>query len=109
MQSKIENKKYTWLKASIIIFPYLLIFQGLDFTDVGYSVTNYQQIFIEPSSIQSSFACWLTNVIGGLWIKIFGSLGLFGAKLGGALIVSLITFITYLIFKDFLEKKALLI
>jgi len=85
-QLKIDNKNYNWLMAVVIIFPYLLIFQGLDFTDVGHSLTNYQQVFIEPSSIQNSFACWLTNIIGGIWIKLVANLGLFGAKLGGALI-----------------------
>lgn len=108
-QLKIPNKSYNWLIALVIIFPYLLIFQGLDFTDVGHSLTNYQQIFIEPSSIQNSFACWLTNIIGGIWTKIVGDLGLFGAKLGGALVISSTAFITYTIFKDFLEKKHLLI
>ena len=108
-QLKIDNKNYSWLMAVVIIFPYLLIFQGLDFTDVGHSLTNYQQIFIEPSCIQNSFTCWLTNIIGGIWIKIVGDLGLFGAKLGGALVISLTAFITYTIFKDYLEKKHLLI
>lgn len=108
-QLKITNKNYTWLMALVIIFPYLLIFQGLDFTDVGHSLTNYQQIFIEPSSIQNAFSCWLTNVIGGAWIRLVANLGVFGAKLGGALVISLTTFIAYTILKDFLEKKNLLI
>lgn len=108
-QLKIDNKNYGWLMALVIIFPYLLIFQGLDFTDVGHSLTNYQQIFIEPSSVQNAFSFWLTNVIGGVWIRLVASLGLFGAKLGGAIVISLTAFITYTIFKDFLEKKHLLI
>jgi len=108
-QLKIANKNYNWLIAVVIIFPYLLIFQGLDFTDAGYSLTNYQQIFIEPSSIQNSFACWLTNIIGGIWIKVSGSLGLFGAKLGGALVISITCYLSYLILKDYIKKEFLLL
>lgn len=108
-QLKIPNNSYNWLMVLVVIFPYLLIFQGLDFTDVGHSLTNYQQIFIEPASIQNSFACWLTNIIGGIWIKIIGDLGLFGAKLGGALVITLTCYLSYIILKDYIKKEYLLI
>lgn len=108
-QLKMHNKNYSWLMVLVIIFPYLLIFQGLDFSDVGYSLTNHQQIFIEPSSIQYAMNLWLTNILGGCWVWLFENLGVFGVKLGGALVISLTTFITYTILKNFLEKKHLLI
>lgn len=113
MQDKIIEKhkisNYYFLIVLVLIYPYLLIFQGLDFTDVGHSLTNYQQIFIEPSSIQNAFSSWLTNIIGGIWIKIVGDLGLFGAKLGGALVITLTCYLSYIILKDYIKKEYLLI
>ena len=95
--------------ALVIIFPYLLIFQGLDVTDIGFWLTNYHQIFIEPSNIQLLFSCWLSNVIGGIWIRMVGGLGLFGVKLGGAIVVSITCYLSYLILKDYIKKEFLLI
>jgi len=108
-QLKMSSKNYNWLMALVIIFPYLLIFQGLDVTDIGFWLTNYQQIFIEPSSIQLLFSCWLSNVIGGIWIRMVGGLGLFGVKLGGAIVVSITCYLSYLILKDYIKKEFLLI
>ena len=108
-QLGITNKNYTWLMALVIIYPYLLIFQGLDVSDIGFWLTNYQQIFIEPSSIQLLFSCWLSNVLGGIWIRIVNDLGLFGVKLGGAIVVSLTCYLSYLILKDYIKKEFLLI
>lgn len=84
----------------IIIFPLLFIWQGLDFTDTGFYLTNYQQIFNDPKSIEYSFALWLTNIIGGLWVKVFGdSLGLLGVNIAGVLVLYLTIALTYLILR----------
>jgi len=96
--------------AIIIIFPLLFIWQGLDFTDTGYYLTNYQQIFNDPESVKYSFAIWLTDVVGGCWIKIFGdSLGLLGINIAGVLVVYLTVGLSYLILKPYIDQKHLLI
>jgi hypothetical protein len=95
----------------IILYPLLFIWQGLDFTDMGYSLTNYQQIFNDPeSSGYFSFNLWLTNIIGGIWILLFGdSLGLLGANLAGVLVTYLTIGLSYLLLKPYIDRKYLLI
>lgn len=94
----------------IIIFPLLFIWQGLDFTDIGYSLTNYQQIFNDPESVTYSFIIWLTNIIGGIWILLFGdTLGLLGANIAGVLVIYLTIGLSYLLLKPYINRKYLLI
>jgi hypothetical protein len=87
----------------------MFIWQGLDFTDTGYILTNYQQIFNEPTSVESSFRIWLTNVLGGVWLYFFGdSLGLIGYRLAGVLVTYLTSYCSYLILKPYFEKRFIL-
>lgn len=68
----------------IIIYPLLFIWQGLDFSDTGYFLSCYQQVFNDPESISGITFSWLTNIIGGIWVALFGdSLGLLGVNLAG--------------------------
>ena len=94
----------------IIIYPLLFIWQGFDFIDTGYSLTSYQQIFNDPESVSYGFVNWLTNIIGGLWILLFGdSLGLLGINIAGILVFYLTIWLSYLILKPYIEQKYLLI
>jgi hypothetical protein len=72
----------------IAIFAYQLlhIWWGIDFSDTGFNATFFQQIFDEPASVQYNFPYWLTGVIGGLWVAVFGTLGLLGIRLLGILL-----------------------
>ncbi len=93
----------------IIICPLLFIWQGLDFTDTGYYLTNYQQILNDPKSVSYSFAIWLTDIIGGIWILLFGdSLGLLGINIAGVLVIYATTFLSYLLLKPYVDRKYLL-
>jgi hypothetical protein len=102
--------KNRWIIATILIYPLLFIWQGLDFTDLGYCLTNYQQIFNDPISISSSFTgAWLTNVIGGLWLACFGKFGLVGVRFASVLIVYITILFAYLTLKPYINKRELLI
>ena len=91
------------------MYPLIFIWQGLDFTDTGYLLTNYQQIFNEPSSIQASHRIWLTNVVGGIWVYLFGdSLGLVGYRFAGVLLVWGTLYVSYLTLKSYIRPKYLL-
>lgn len=99
------GKLPVWL---IILYPLLFIWQGLDFTDTGYLLTNFQQIFLEPSSIQASFRIWLTDVLGGIWIYVFGdSLGLAGFRFAGVLLVWGTVYVSYVTLKSYIRPKYL--
>jgi len=94
--------------ALMFIYPLLFIWQGLDLTDTGYVLTNYQQIFDEPSSIESSFRTWLSDILGGIWIYFFGDFGFIGYKLAAVLLVWATIYMTYRILRLHIKKGALL-
>ncbi|MEO0128305.1 MAG: hypothetical protein ABIL44_11230 [candidate division WOR-3 bacterium] len=94
----------------IIIFPLLFIWQGLDFSDTGYFLSIYQQIFNDPESVSGRNLSWLTNIIGGIWVSLFGdSLGLLGVNFAGVLTVYLSLWFSYLILKPYIDKRILLL
>ncbi len=102
--------KNRWIVATILIYPLLFIWQGLDFTDLGYCLTNYQQIFNDPASISYSFtSTWLTNVIGGLWLTCFGNFGLVGVRFASVLIVYITILFAYQTLKPYINQRHLLI
>jgi hypothetical protein len=76
------------------------MFQGIDFTDTGWVLSNYQQMFSDPESIAYWFHLWLPNVIGGIWYKLFGWGGLFSFRIAAVLIFWLTTFLIYRIYKS---------
>ena len=93
----------------MVIYPLFFIWQGLDFTDTGFALTNYQQIFSDPESVESTFRIWLTNVLGGVWIYFFGdSLGLLGYRIAAVLLVYATLFISFLTLQPYLKAKHLL-
>ncbi len=94
----------------IILFPLLFIWQGLDFSDTGHFLTTYQQIFNDPESIYGLNLSWLTNIIGGIWVYLFGDLfGLLGVNFAGVLTVYASLWVSYLILKPYIDKRILLV
>jgi putative flippase GtrA len=85
---------------SLIIIPVLLMFQGIDFTDTGWVLSNYQQMFSDPESVSYWFHLWLPNIIGGIWYKLFGWGGLLSFKIAAVLIFWLTAFLVYCIYKN---------
>ncbi|PKM80766.1 MAG: hypothetical protein CVU89_12595 [Firmicutes bacterium HGW-Firmicutes-14] len=93
----------------IILYPLMFIRQGLDFTDTGFMLTNYSQIFNDPASVESSFRLWLTNILGGIWIYVFGdSLGVIGYRIAGVLLVYAAVSLAYLTLKPSVDRNYLL-
>jgi len=87
----------------------IFIWQGLDFTDTGFVLTNYQQIFNDPTSVETSFRLWLSNILGGLWVYFFGdSLGLIGYKIAAVLLVWTTLYGVYLTLREHLPETQLL-
>ena len=104
--------KHTNLYRLIIlltaVYPLLYIWQGLDFTDAGFSLTNYLWVFDDPRSIETSSRIWLTNILGGLWVYFFGdSLGVAGYRLAGAFLAYAAIFLTYRTLRSQVKKEYL--
>lgn len=69
--------------------PWLFIWQGLDVTDQGYSLTNYRSFFRHPEATEDSASMWLTNLVGATWDAMFGWFGVVGMRALWALCLSL--------------------
>lgn len=108
----IKNEKGNYnifIIAMIFLFPLVYNIQGIDFTDTGFALTYFQQIFNDPSSISYFFNIWLTNIIGGVWNSLFGWGGLLSFKIAAVLVSWLIAFFVYRIYSDFFINKTFLL
>lgn len=77
-----KTKKETALKCILYLLPILFIWQGLDFTDMGFSLSN-ALFFDQPGVIQDQgLAYFFSNFIGWLWLKISAPFGIIGARFG---------------------------
>ncbi|NIA11507.1 MAG: hypothetical protein GWP10_17750 [Nitrospiraceae bacterium] len=88
----------------IVVYPLLFIRQGLDFTDMGYWLSNYNLIFTHPHQVVSGFSCYLSEIIGGVWLFLFGWAGVIGIKLGYVAVLYITIFCVYQVLKGFFNK-----
>jgi hypothetical protein len=91
----------------LVIVPAGLMFQGIDFTDTGWVLSNYQQIFLDPQSVSYWFHLWLPNIIGGIWNAFFGWGGLLSFKVAAVFIFWITAFCVYKVYKGFVSLKYL--
>lgn len=71
----------------ILLFQSLNVFWGFEFQDSGFHLTAFDNIFDAPDSISYNFMYYLTNVIGGMIMKMFPTIGVVGFRIVGALFV----------------------
>jgi len=93
--------------AGMLIFLVAQTFQGLEMSDEGFSAVFYQRIFGNPGSVSYCFMFWMSGVIGGIWYKLFGGLGLFGLRFAGALTLFATAWLTYGLLKPHLRRHSL--
>lgn len=109
----LKIRQDTWqrlLVFLIIAYPLLWIWQGLDFTDTGFAITNANLALTAPNSIHYwGFNYWLTNIVGALWLRAFGWLGLFGFRLVSALLMLFTNGLVYLTCRRFVRPIPLLV
>ena len=90
------------LVSSAAIFAYcsIWIWQGLDFTDEGYNLT--QQVLSHQIDSEYSYRkVWLSDLVGGMWLKLVDSETLIAGRLGWAAILALTGFLSYWTISDF--------
>lgn len=93
----------------VFIYHILVTFQGLDFNDEGFHLAFYQQIFSDPNSVQYAFWGWLTGIVGGLFMKLFPFLGMWGIRLLGAFVSTCTIIIAFNLLKKYLDKVYLMV
>jgi len=78
----------------LLVWQFLLIFQGLDLADTGFHLSSFRFIFDDPYSVQYSMMYWLSEVCGHFWMSLLSGGGLLWARIGSVFFVSF-SFFTY--------------
>ena len=93
---------------AIAIYPFLLIWQGGDLTDTGFHATYSQNFFSDLDEGKVKSMVLLTYFIGGLWVKSFPELGVWGLRLLSALFFTGSVFLAFLTLKEFRPRRVVL-
>ena len=109
-KNKVSNgSKLTWcfLVAFLIAYPLISSFFGLDLHDTGFYMFNYTNLFKSPEIL--GFSAFFSNLIGHIWLKVFGFLGLWSMNLLEVLLEYFICLVIYRTFHDLWGKIPTLI
>ena len=92
--STIRNDSYitVWLGLATFAWLMLFVWQGLDFTDMGFWLTSYQQFYMHPDTIIAT--CWLSSFIGH-WTGLTLGQDVLAYKLGYVIVVTSSAIIAY--------------
>jgi len=108
--NKLSEKQYVAiLLCPVLCFEALLGLQGFNVTDEGWVLSGYQQIFNDPSSVESMFVYYNTLLLGGLWNIVLGHYGIFAFRLLNALIVVSMCGVLYVGLRNSLSRFGLFI
>ena len=83
--------------------------QGFCMADEGWSLTGYQQIFNDPSSVQYMFLFYNKLVVGGLWELLFGGMGIYGYRLLNVLFMLATWAIIYRMLRPYIYPYAIVV
>jgi len=94
--------------AFLAAYPLLFLIQGIDFTDMGFNLSNQWLLLEDARSYQHGHLFYLSNLLGGLWLSISSPLGLLGAKLGWALLIYATMYAAYRTLEPYGSRAGLL-
>lgn len=100
-----DNRTVTWLGVSVFFLSLLFIWQGLDFTDMGFWLVGYQQFYVHPDTFWS--VCWLTSFFGH-WLGLALGGGVVAYKLGYVAVITMLAIIAYLLLSTQLGRSRFL-
>jgi len=104
-----NNFGATFLALSILLYPFLFIWQCGDLTDTGFFVLNYQNFFEKLKLGNTNSLFFISDLIGAIWFKLFPTSGIIGFKFLYLVFFYLIISISYLLLKNLTTKKNLLL
>ena len=102
-----NDKAVVWLGLAVFIGTFLRAWQGLDFTDMGYWLTGYQQLYTFPQAIGDGIVNWLTYFIGHGFGMLLGGTVL-SYKLGYVLVVTATAVLSYVALSDVFGRSRVL-
>jgi len=91
----------------LFIYPLLTIVQGIDFTDMGFNLSNQWLLIHDPDAYRHGYLFYLANLLGGLWLSFAAPFGLFWIKFGWAVVLYATMAIAYLTLKGIGSTKGL--
>jgi len=94
--------------AALGVYPLLFLSQGIDFTDMGFNLSNQWLLLEDAGSYVHGHLFYLSNFLGGLWLRVSQPLGLLGAKLGWAAVIYATLYASYRTLKPFGARAGLL-
>ncbi len=80
-------------------------FYGVDLVDTGY----YYYQYLHPRSANVSYSTYLGTLIGGIWVRIFPGLGLWGLNLLELLQEYAVCVIVYITFRNTFRKQSVIL
>lgn len=86
------NRTVVWLGLATFAWSMLFVWQGLDFTDMGFWLTGYQQFYAHPDSMWAT--CWLSNFIGH-WTGFALGGSVLAYRLGDVVVITVSAIISY--------------
>jgi hypothetical protein len=88
------NRTVVWLGLATFAWSMLLVWQGLAFTDMGFWLTGYQQLYTYPDAMGFQSVCWFSYFIGH-WVGLALGGGVLAYKLGRVVVVTTSAIIVY--------------
>lgn len=97
--------RHPWISLEMVIislfgFQLLNIIYGFDMYDTGFHLIAYQNIFDAPDSISYNFMYYLSNILGGAFLKLYPEMGIIEFRVVGALFVLATIFFIFVTLKD---------
>jgi hypothetical protein len=113
MQLNFLKNNYFGILAIFILsffFHFIFILRGIDLFDTGIHLTH--QILATTVPIELKYTMpviYLTDFIGGLWLRLIDEPSLLWARLGGILVISLNASIIFSILSNYFERNKVFI
>ena len=95
------------LFVSVLLFSLIWIFQGFDVTDSGWHLSNQMGASSFSDRPTSGFVAlfFLSDFVGGMWLRIINTPNILWARLGGLLLSVFNALISYKILSVYFDKK----
>ena len=110
--SEKSSKLYRYLNGyvlfiSVFLFSLIWIFQGFDVTDHGWHLSNQMgaSSFSDRSTNGFVALFFLSDFVGGMWLRIINTPNILWARLGGLLLSVFNALISYKILSVYFDKK----
>ena len=106
--------EHPWISLLLVLvalfgFQLLNIVYGFDLWDTGFHLVAYENIIDSPDSISYNLMYYLTNVVGGAFLKLYPQMSILDFRILGAIFVLLTIICIFIALKNEIPTVHLLI